>query len=167
MRNVTLALGSFVLGAVCMFFLGNHTSTFRQFVAFAQAAATESIDPLGNKYTPVVPAPPRALASGNLFLRQVVYLDGLTSIGDTFSDSTLVYGGGAYHLANAKLTGVVDIKLIGAAANTSTFLAMLGLIGCPAKPQAPQINPNAPIIHRATLDKEIKGDLVSPYSGTE
>ena len=147
-----------------MFSFGNHTSTVRQAgLAFAQPDAPH----LGNRFTPIVPEPPRMIADANIMEEQVVDLDGMNISNSTFNDVTFVYGGGAYNLVNAKLTGAVDVKLIGAAANTAQFLTMLGLIGCPAKPQAPQVNPNAPIIHRAKLDKEIKGDFFSPYLGTK
>jgi len=169
MRNVTLALGSFALGAVCMFFFGNHTSTVRQDgFAFAQAAPSHPSSVLnGNRFTPVVPQPPRMVDDGNEYVEQIIDLDGMSASNDIFKDSTFVYGGGAYSLRNAAISGSVNFQLIGAAANTAQFLGMFGLIGCPAKQQVPQVNPNTPIINRATLEKGIKGDFVSAYSGTE
>ena len=162
MRNVTLALGSFALGAVCMFFFGNKTVRQPDSV-FAQAPAPRV--PHGNAFTPVVPPPPRSVDDGNIRQEQLINLDGMNISNGIFKDSTFVYGGGAYSLRSVVISRSLNFQLIGAAANTAQFLSMFGLIGCPAKPQAPQVNPNAPIINRVTLEKEIKGDLVSQYSG--
>jgi hypothetical protein len=170
MKNLTLALGSFVLGAAFMFLFGNHTSTVRQAgLAFAQMPA-HPVPPaarIGNAFTPIVPPPPRALTDGNVMENQRVYLDGLVESNSDLRNVTLVYGGGAYNLRNARVSGPIGFELIGAAANTAQFLSMFGLIGCPAKQQVPQNNPNAPIMERADLEKDLRGNLITPYSGTE
>src|ERR1035437_9732797 len=102
MRNVTLALGSFALGAVCMFFFGNKTVRQPDSV-FAQAPAPRV--PHGNAFTPVVPPPPRSVDDGNIRLEQLINLDGMNISNGIFKDSTIVYGGGAYSLRNVVISG--------------------------------------------------------------
>lgn len=121
----------------------------------------------GNSWTPAVPPLPRSIISGSIFENgQPLYLDGM-NVQDTRirQRAVIVYGGGAYNLRNVVVSGDVPIQLIGAAANTANFLATFGMIGCPAKPQIPQVNPNTPFTKVASLDKELKGDLAAPYSG--
>jgi len=154
MRNFVLFLGAFVLGAVCMFCFTNHN------LVLAQA-------PHGNAFTPVVPPPPRMIMDGNIIENgQTFYLDGM-NVSDSIirNSAVIVYGGGVYNLRKVAISGDVQIQLIGAAANTANFLTTFGMIGCPAKPQIPQVNPNTPFTKVASLDKELKGDFVSPYSG--
>ena len=154
MRNFVLVLCSFVLGAVCMFFFTNHN------VVLAQA-------PRGNPFTPVVPPPPRMVMDGNIIENgQTFYLDGMSVSNSIIRNSSvIVYGGGAYNLRGVTITGDTQIQLIGAAANTANFLATFGMIGCPAKPQIPQVNPNTPFTKVASLKEPLKGDLASPFSG--
>ena len=139
MSKITVAFGSFALGALCVFFLGNHASTFLGPLA-AQPTPRQFE---ANQWVPRVPPIGLALAEGNITDRgATIDIDGLNSRGDTFHDATLVYGGGAFHMEHATFSGNNQIALIGAAANTATFLNMFGMIGCPAaKPQAPTSNP--------------------------
>jgi len=165
MRTVTLAFGSFVVGALCMSLFGNHISTVRQSgLAFAQMpdmgevwqAAVPRVPPLGNSGS-----------SHNTFLNAEVPLDGFRSSNNVYKGVTFVYGGGAYSLTDSTVVPPVQLKFVGAAANTLGLLNTFGMIGCPAKPQAPEVNPNTPIINKASLEKELKGDFVAPYSGTK
>jgi hypothetical protein len=158
MRKVTVALGSFVLGAACMSLLGNHTSTFAQ-------APPQKAPPQQGLITiagtvPVVPPLPHVALEGNSFQDAAYVLDGLECRGCTFKNVTLTYGGGAYLLQNANVSLPVKLNLTGAALNTAQLLQTFGLIGCPAKavPQMP--NPNAPTIMMAKYAPT--GSLESP-----
>lgn len=171
MRNVTVGLGSFLLGLLCASLLGfgsPQTSIFRQSVVFAQTkpgivSSTFTLNP----FTPTVPPMPRSLSEGNINENQIIQIDGIHSREDTFRNMTLVYGGGAYVLNKARFDGGVNIQLVGAAANTAQFMATFGMIGCPASvPKAPpHINPNAPRIDKVSLTTALSGDFVSPYEG--
>ena len=57
------------------------------------------------------------------------HLDGFDCRECTFKNVALQYGGGAYHLENAKFSGTTSISLTGAAANTVAFLRFLQSIG--------------------------------------
>lgn len=160
MRIVTVAFGSFTLGAVLMFLLGNHTSTVPQLVFAAQ-------DQLFTNPTLIPAVPPlkgKALLGGGWIADMAYQLDGVESKDIKFKNVTFVYGGGAYKLENATIVGPVGIKLVGAAANTANFLAMFGLLGCPtSKPQNPDNNPNQPVMKTASLNAPLTGDLESPF----
>src|SRR5437660_1192947 len=99
MRSLVTVLGSFVLGASCMFLLENHTSLFLQSV-LAQAP---SAPPTGNRFTPVVPPTTGMLSEESSTAGKTVNIDGIVSRRDSFTDDTLVYGGGAFYLADATI----------------------------------------------------------------
>jgi len=118
-RVVTVALGSFTLGAVVMFFRGNHASTSPQ-SAFAQGLVTVS------GAVPVVPPLRHIVASGHGTVANMEYVvDGLETHGLKFVNVTFKYGGGAYKPENVTVTPPVNIQLSGAAANTFAFLTSL------------------------------------------
>jgi hypothetical protein len=174
MRNVIVALGSFMLGVLFASLLGfgiPHASIVRQSVAAAQSKPPAPASPVSkfdpNPFTPIVPAPPRSFSEGNIFVNRLVQLDGRNSHSETFHSTTIVYGGGAYIMQGAVIDGIVNVQLIGAAANTAQFLAMLGMLGCPASsPKAPpRIDNNTPTIQKISLAAPITGDLFSPYNG--
>jgi hypothetical protein len=159
MRKLTLALSSFVAGVLCMFALGNHASTLLQPRVFAQGAAIRV-----EGAVPVVPPLRDNVNVGNVFNGGKYLPDGLASNGDTFNNVTFEYGGGAYKLENATVSGTVNIRLIGAAANTAEFLNKFGLIGCPtAKPTPKTPRPNDPTIMQAKMTTAFHGDIVSPF----
>lgn len=156
MRITTVALGSFVVGALCMFFWGSHTSTLPQSV-FAQAVKIEPA-------IPTVPSLRHNTSSGSTYNGGTFAIDGIESTGEKFHGVTFEYGGGAYKLENATVTPPINFKFVGAAANTVTLLSTFGMIGCPtAKPPRPENNPNQPIMKTAKLSVPYKGDLVSPF----
>ena len=165
MRTITLALGSFIVGALCMSLFGNHISTVRQSgLAFAQMP---EMDEVWQAAVPKVPPLGTVSSSHNTFLNRTVGLDGFRSSNNVYKGVKFVYGGGAYQLTSSVIAPPVQFEFVGAAANTVGFLNTFGMIGCPAKPQPPEVNPNTPIINKASLEKELKGDFVSPYSGTK
>jgi hypothetical protein len=135
MRNVTVALGSFIVGAMSMSLLGNHTSTLAQ----APERAHGSINIEGA--VPIVPPFMNNTVDGASFGGGKAYLvDGILCRRCIFKDATLVYGGGEFAILEPRLSGHIDIKLDGAALNAATFLNLFGLLGCPAN-NMPKINP--------------------------
>ena len=163
MRNVTVALVSFALGAMFMLLLGNHTSTFSQGLVVGPSEGT--LDVVGR---PVVPPLTGIASVHNTFRGQNIDVDGIEADRNVYQGVTFIYGGGAYKLTNSAVVPPVNIHLVGAAANTAQFLETFGLIGCPtAKPQPPAVNPNAPRIMIANLKDELKGDLVAPFGATK
>jgi hypothetical protein len=165
-RYITVAVGSFLLGIVCMFVFGNHISTVRRPASvFAQTDSTGSVFD-GNRFTPIVPAPPRMVDDGNIVERQVIDLDGMTISNGIFRDTTFVYGGGAYSLRNTTVSGNIEVDFIGAAANTVQFLKTIGLLrdSSPPSPATPS-ETNTPRKEKTTIKTTIKGDFVSPYDG--
>src|SRR6266849_2766787 len=134
MRNVTLALGSFVLGAMCISLVENRTSISAQEYSSIHIAGA----------APVVP-PIFADASNSIFANGKPYeVDGLKCENCTFRDAIFRYGGGSYDLVGAKTSLPLKIELTGAAWNTAQFLSLFGLLGCPAQNQPPMNKP--PII---------------------
>jgi hypothetical protein len=162
MRNITTASLSFVLGAACMFLLGNHASTF---VHPASAQAELLVD-AWKAAVPVVPPLNRVGASHNTQIGGEYGLDGIETSASLFNGVTFVYGGGAYKMDRSAIVGPVNLRLIGAAANTAQLLASLGLLGgsASAPTSPPATEPNTPRVER-TAKTTIKGDFVSPYSG--
>jgi len=165
MTKVTLALGSFALGAASMFLLGNHTSTLAHGSTNGQSITGRSPDAVSRNegLIPIVrPVINVTIHPGVDVSKITLGLDGTSCNGCTLHDLTIEYGGGAYSLVNTKVKLPVNIKLIGAALNTAQFLQSFGLLGCPAK-ASPQVNPNAPKIMTASL--EVEGDFVSAVNG--
>ena len=157
MRIVTVALGSFMVGALCMSFLGRYTSTLPQSV-FAQTAMRSKLA------VPIVPPLTHITSIGDHIDGLIYAVDGIESKDGIFHDATFEYGGGAYRLENAAISGTVGFKFTGAAANTVSFLSAFGMIGCPAaKPPKPETNPNQPIMENAKLSIPYKGDLIGPF----
>jgi hypothetical protein len=141
MRNITVAVGSFIVGAIFMSVLGNHTSTLAQ----------EPKSPPGLMKVagavPVVP-PFRNMTIEDAGIVGATHLvDGILCLRCSFKDTTFEYGGGEFAILNPRFSGTTSIKLVGAAENTATFLSLFGLLGCPANnaPSTPSVNP-APML---------------------
>ena len=98
-------------------------------------------------------------------------LDGLISRNDSYNNVIFEYGGGAYRLIGAKISGRVGFRFIGAAANTITLLDTLGLLvhegsaspNPSALPSPRQMN--KPRKQKVILRKPLKGDIASPFDG--
>lgn len=143
MSKITLALGSFMLGVLCMSLLGNQTSTLAQ---QAQPTPRPPIHFMNMRaWVPVVPPignrkMERLTLSGGGMIYDV---DGMRCEGCAISDVTITYGGGDFALINTAISRPVRIDLEGAARNTAIFLNMFGLLGChvnkPPAPNVPQI----------------------------
>jgi hypothetical protein len=124
MRNVTVAVGSFIVGAISVSLLGNHTSTL------AQQEPPRTVVVAGA--VPVVPPFVGTTVDGDNFDRRTLNVDGILCRRCTFHDATLVYGGGEFAIIEPRLSGNLSIKLDGAAHNTAVFLNLFGLLGCSA-----------------------------------
>lgn len=161
MRNVTLALGSFVLGAICMFFFGHHTSTFRQSSVFAQS----------KNFIERPKALPKVPMVGLITLKDVTVgpedgafqLDGVDCVNCNVRDGgTVEYSGGPLKIERLALEGAINLKLNGPALNAASLLKLFGLLGCPAPKQQEPINPNTPIFKTASFTTGTSLDFASP-----
>jgi hypothetical protein len=154
-HTTTTVLAAFVLGVILtLFAVMIFPLSLRS--AFAQSSLSS---------VPIVP-PLRQNISAfhNTIIGGRYRLDGVRTVDSTFKGVTFVYGGGAYKLENAFISGKSNVELTGAAANTATLLEGLGfVIKYPAtSTQAIEVNtPKTEQIPRTT----IKGDFVSPYDG--
>ena len=149
MSKVTLAFGSFIVGACCMLFLvlsGIHTSTR------AQASQGFAV--------PVVPPLRGIFSVKNEYKGLTMTLDGLESEGDVFNDSTIEYSGGAFKLIRPTFSGPVRVSLKGAALNTFVLLQFIQAVeaGRTPPPSTPQPAPQRVI----TVKQPITADLISP-----
>jgi hypothetical protein len=131
MRNIIVALGSFIVGAISMSLVGNHTSTLAQVPTAVRAQGT----------VPVVPPFRSIVVNGYVFDGKIFAVDGILCTRCTFKNATLEYGGGAFAILEPRLSGSLSIKLDGAAHNTAVFLNMFGLLGCQTK-NVPKVNPD-------------------------
>jgi hypothetical protein len=164
MRTSAIALGTFLLGLLC----GLGYIPANGSLSFAQLAPPLKSPPKShNPYIPIVPAWAADVTNGffNAYFSQYVELDGRNSYGESFEDATtIVYGGGPYHMQRAKFNGTVKIELIGAAANTAHFLETFGFVKNGETHEGPSPEEmNTPI--KKTTHTTIKGDFVSPYDG--
>jgi len=154
MSKVTIAFGSFIVGACCMFFAlsGNHRSILER-PAFAQSV-------ISVRGVPVVPG------LGAKFSRiRVAHatqeLDGLDCTECDFRDLTLTYGGGAFKFTDTKFSGNIRVNLTGAAANTVSVLPFLEAL---ARGMPPELAvPQAPIERAATAPQIVTVNFASPY----
>jgi hypothetical protein len=164
MVNLKTALGSFLLGVFCAS-LGGYGN-----ILSSTSAQAKQLPPGKYPYIPIVRPlePTTALSEGNSLDGGTVVLDGRYSFRESFTHTTLVYGGGPYNM-QAAMMGDINIELIGAAANTAQFLESFGLLNKvssntpPPSPPAPTMN--TPI--KKTTKTTIKGDFVSPYDGKQ
>jgi hypothetical protein len=153
MRSLTMVLGSFVLGMVCMFFIDHHGAT-------PSVLAQRSGETL-NAFVPVVPRPPRSINDGGIFENgTTVDIDGANITNAVFRNGVVFrYGGGYFNLVNSRIDSSTKVELVGAAANTVAFLQLLRA-NVPAKPEP--IAPKTPITR--TIERmTIQNTLQSPY----
>ncbi len=128
MRNITLAVGSFALGVLSMFFLGHHTSIFWESSAFAQ-----DLKPAFAERDAAYPVVPRialwTLDGVAVDASMVFKLDGMDCVNCVIrKDGTVEYAGGPFKIERLAIEGPVQIKLSGAALNTA-ILSILRSIG--------------------------------------
>lgn len=153
MRNIPLALGSFIVGACCAFIVssGIHTSTSAQAAIGAPPDAVPKVVPLNT--TNVV--------KFDVFKGSAQQLDGLNCEDCLFKDAQIRYGGGAYRLKNSKAVGTVTIVLSGAALNTWVFLHQIGAFPPPPKPIGPPPLYEMPHKFTASAEPTIKAKATS------
>ncbi|SPJ15859.1 exported hypothetical protein [Syntrophobacter sp. SbD2] len=154
MSKVTVALGSFVVGALVMFLLGSHTSIFVQ-----PASAERGIVVGGAE--PVVPPLRGNVVSNSKFENVIQPLDGLDFRNCVFKNVIFEYSGGSYSLANAVISGAIRVNFKGAAANTMALHAFLESLNAGTKPKP--LQPNAPLFREASNVQTMTVDFISPY----
>lgn len=135
MSKVMLALGSFVIGAICGSMSPSfiHTSTWAQ-AQSPQEPSLPSSTIQNLSAVPVVP-PIWYFGKGDSIGGAAQQLDGFSCEGCTVTTPLLIYGGGSYSLSNTKFPKDVEVRLVGAAENTFKFLIFTGAIPAPAPPQ--------------------------------
>lgn len=181
MSKITVALGSFIVGACFMLLVGSHTSTLAQVPGrptppptpaplAPRPCAMEGFSFTGNKHAVAVEGtePTASVVFGprlchGSITKGAQALDGLDCDGCKFEDVTLEYSGGAYNLQNAQFSGVIRVVLKGPAANTMAILPLLQAIAVGHSEPPP--NPNRPILKSATAKELLRIDWRSPYSG--
>jgi hypothetical protein len=152
MRNVTLAFGSFIVGAASAFmmFSGTQASTLvHPQVALEMVGKEPVVPPLG----------PRFINSSILGQRQG--LDGLNCSGCTIESSEITYGGGAFNLENC-LIRKNRVTLTGSALNTFKFLMMVGVIPAPRPNEIKPKNPMMPAKIEMSLDAKVSWSTPEP-----
>lgn len=157
MSKVTVALGSFIVGACCMFFVlsGIQTSILAHPV-LAQTAISA-----GPSAVPVVPPVTTVETSGNTIEGMVFDLDGVNSTGDVFENATIEYGGGSFRLIQPKFSGPIRLRLKGAAANTLALLQYIQAVEAGQRPK--RTVPRQPLQQVAQITNAMTADLISPY----
>jgi hypothetical protein len=178
MTKVTVAFGSFIVGAVFgSLFLGIHTSTLAQ-------ARSSSLSSDGKPYNMVgmideaskgeaVGFSPNGLPNVPPIMMRVSRLkitnggsqtiDGLLCDNCEFHDATLKYSGGAFQFTNFKFTGTTKVEVSGAAANTFAFMRLMNAIA--AGSPAPKVEPNKPLEQIAIAKVAFTASLRSPFIG--
>ena len=153
MRSVIVALGSFIVGAMCTLLIvsGHHTSTVAQSLAGQPGlwVAPEAV--------PSVP-PMRVPLNEREFTGGTVQLDGMHCVKCLFNNVTFVYAGGEYRLIDAMVSGTPVVILKGAAANTLGVLQFVGAV-------APE--PRPPLFDKTFGDKPVPITLISSEATTK
>ena len=154
MSKVTVALGSFIVGACCTFLMlsGNQTSTF------AHASLLQSA--MGFPGEPVVP-PLSSLVVGSKFSEAAQQLDGMRCQGCEFTNVALTYAGGSYSLEGCRFSGTTRFVFKGAAANALAILPLMEALTRKAPPTIPL--PNKPILRNVTMEQPMSISFDSPY----
>jgi hypothetical protein len=154
MRNMIVALGSFVSGVLFAFALGlgsPHTSTVLHSVAFAQNRVAPLVD--RPAAVPVVPVVGLSTLNDVKFgAGYSLKLDGMNCVNCTVAaGGTIEYSGGAFRVESLVPNGTVSLTPLGAAANTVVLLQYLGLMGPPAQQHQTPINPDKPTLKTASF----------------
>jgi hypothetical protein len=134
MTKVTLALGSFIVGACCMslFDSGIHTSTRVQ--ASQQPPTLPRSTIFMPAAIPVVP-PLQYFGHGDTIGGDVQQLDGFSCEGECkIAPRVLTYGGGAFRFPTAIIPKGVPVVFTGAAANTVLLMHATGMLPAPKSP---------------------------------
>lgn len=175
MRSVILALGSFIVGACCMFAIsaGIQTSTWAQSAASSPCtkqplgAQLEMGSRSGLLITGAVPTIPGLAPEMKKIelTSDVQILDGVNCVNCTLVSPHLVYGGGAFRLPNSTLTGVITLQLVGAPLNGAALAVQLGMLQPPKKVEPPHAF-ETPHKFKASTDSTMKTVVAAPTAVT-
>lgn len=152
MSKVTVALGSFVIGACFALFVGRYTSTIVQPV-FAQVTVRGA--------EPIIPPLIDVKNKGGKVSDEAQQLDGLDCEDCSYNNVKFVYSGGAVNLVNPHLSGKTSLELRGAAANGQVMAAYLAALAG-GKPPRP-VMPNAPVLKTTTLSTPMTVSFKTPF----
>jgi hypothetical protein len=146
MKKITLALGSFIVGACAMYLLDSGIHTSIRVHASQQPPPTLPPSTISMPGAiPVVP-PLMYFGHGSTIGGNVQQLDGFSCDGEcTIVPRILTYGGGNFSIPVAKIPKGVPIIFTGAAANTALLMRVAGMIPAPKRP-APVPMPGGQII---------------------
>ncbi|SRR5712692_3366964 len=171
MSKVTLALGSFIVGACSTWLVLGSQSFGSQTPTTVQGRSTfkgggvrhsnrgvglEGSEPTFQSFL--------AFPKFDDFTFEDVTqsLDGLDCTNCTFKDVSFEYAGGAYNLINCSFSGGTRVVLKGTAANTLSILPLLQAITSGHPPEPPK--PQTPMLKTAKAQSPITINFTSPYS---
>jgi hypothetical protein len=163
MSKVTVALGSYIVGAISMFLvIGSESQTS----TFAQARISGPGELIVADSVPVVPTGV-AMFSGIVIDKPLQQLDGFGCVRCTLKVPTFAYGGGPVILAEPTLPRSIRLILTGASANTLALLIFLKANGISIENffDKPNPKPNEPMIMTASItqDKPMSFALETPF----
>jgi hypothetical protein len=160
MSKVTVALGSFVVGALSMLLVlsGSRTSVVADALGQTVVARTGSTILAGRP--PIVPPLSSRLPSC-LISDSTLVIDGANFDECVFKNATLEYGGGSWRFGKVSFSGTTRVNFIGAAANTVVFLKLLSALGANQQPRP--VKPKTPIPQIAATKRSITFAFKSPY----
>jgi len=132
MKKTTLALGSFIVGACCMYLLDSGIHTSMRVQAAQQPPLTLPPSTISIPAAiPIVP-PLQYFGHGDTIGGNVQQLDGFSCDGAcTIAPRILTYGGGSFSFPVAKIPKGVPIIFTGAAANTMLLMRVTGMLPAP------------------------------------
>lgn len=157
MSRVTIALGSFIAGACSMLLFSGSQASLRAQEAKMTGRSTPIV---ATELVPLVPQLVATFSNEEIDAEQQ-QIDGLGFVHCTINSRVLTYGGGSFFFQDVKLPKSVRIDLVGAAANTVTFLSVIQGARIVAPPK--QATPNAPIDKMASSEERLTFSLNSPY----
>ncbi len=159
MSKITVALGSFIAGALSMFLMLSGSQTAA--VAHAsQAVSATTGSTIVSGPLPKVPPLGSRLPSC-LISDSTLVVDGSNFDECVFKNATLVYGGGPLRFGKLAVSGTLQAKLEGAAANTVVFLNLLSALQANQQPQP--ATPKTPILRAAEVAKTMTVAFDTPY----
>jgi hypothetical protein len=163
MSKVTIALGSFVVGACTAFIfsMGTHTSILAQAPAPQPRIEGSGIPAIVNPEAIPVVRPSLARISNVEIVGSEQQLDGLDCDRCTFNTPVLRYNGGVFRFTNVRFLGTVRVEFGGAAANALAMLAVVQSLSLSRPPIPPQ--PKQPITRVAKTTKPVTVTLNSPF----
>ncbi len=147
MSKVTIALGSFIVGALCASLTLSLIQTSTRVQASQQSPLAPALPPSTISMPAAIPVVPpiQYFGHSSTIGGTVQQLDGFACDGCTVTVRVLTYGGGAFNFSNTNVPAGVPIVFTGAALNTLRLLQITGAIPPPPTP-TPIPLPGGPII---------------------